>query len=115
MQNLHNAGSDKPVGPYSRDVVISVDYRIKSLRGTQFRVWATGVLREQLVKGYTVNTGRLSELNQALRIVADTAALTSPPLRCRGSAIPREGRTCGAPDGYNRGYCVDLAQLEEKP
>ncbi|MDR2825656.1 MAG: virulence RhuM family protein, partial [Deltaproteobacteria bacterium] len=37
---LHIAGSDKPVSVYSLDVIISVGYRVKSLRGTQFRRWA---------------------------------------------------------------------------
>jgi hypothetical protein len=39
---------------YNLDVIISVGYRVKSLRGTQFRQWATGVLREHLLRGYTV-------------------------------------------------------------
>jgi Virulence protein RhuM family/Fic/DOC family len=58
---------------YNLDAVISVGYRVSSLRGTQFRIWATHVLREHLVKGYTVNQLRLRELNQAVRLVADTA------------------------------------------
>jgi hypothetical protein len=40
---------------YNLDVIISVGYRVKSLRGTQFRQWATGVLREYLLKGYAVS------------------------------------------------------------
>ncbi|GHT72653.1 hypothetical protein FACS189456_1750 [Bacteroidia bacterium] len=39
---------------YNLDVIISVGYRVKSLRGTQFRQWATQVLREHLLKGYTL-------------------------------------------------------------
>jgi prophage maintenance system killer protein len=58
---LHIAGSDKPVGFYSLDVVISVGYRVKSLRGTQFRIWATRTLRDHLLRGYTLNTRRLAE------------------------------------------------------
>mgnify|MGYP000498175888 CR=1 FL=1 len=41
MQKMHIANSDKPVEVYSLDVIISVGYRVKSLRGTQFRIWAT--------------------------------------------------------------------------
>ena len=74
VQNLHVAGSDKPVGYFSLDVIISVGYRVKSLQGTRFRIWATRVLRDHLVKGYTVNQNRLRELNQAVRLIADTAA-----------------------------------------
>jgi hypothetical protein len=40
---------------YNLDVIISVGYRVKSLRGTQFRIWATNVLRKHLVDGYTIN------------------------------------------------------------
>ena len=51
---LHNANSDKPVKLYSPDVIISVGYRIKSSRGTQFRIWANKVLKNYLLKGYAV-------------------------------------------------------------
>ena len=51
---LHNANSDKPVKLYSLDVIISVGYRIKSSRGTQFRIWANKVLKNYLLKGYAV-------------------------------------------------------------
>ncbi len=40
---------------YNLDAIISVGYRVNSRRGTQFRIWATQVLREHLVRGYTVN------------------------------------------------------------
>ena len=51
---------------YNLDVIISVGYRVKSLRGTQFRIWATKVLRNYLVKGYAINRKRLSEQAQRL-------------------------------------------------
>lgn len=59
MQFLHIANSDKPVAFYNLDVIISVGYRVKSHRGTQFRIWATGTLREYLVKGFVLNDERL--------------------------------------------------------
>ena len=43
MQKMPIANSDKPVSFYSLDVIISVGYRVKSQRGTQFRIWATSV------------------------------------------------------------------------
>lgn len=73
MQKMHIAGSDKPVTFYNLDVIISVGYRVKSQRGTQFRIWATNVLRQHLVQGYTVHERRLKELNQAVRLIADVA------------------------------------------
>ena len=42
---------------YNLDVIISVGYRVKSKQGTQFRIWATTILREYLLKGYAINQG----------------------------------------------------------
>jgi prophage maintenance system killer protein/prophage antirepressor-like protein len=61
MQKMHIANSDKPVVFYNLDVIISVGYRVKSKRGTQFRIWATSILKDYLVKGYTLNQRRLAE------------------------------------------------------
>jgi len=52
---LHTAISDKPVKLYSLDVIISVGYRVKSQRGTQFRIWANNVLKNYLLKGYAIH------------------------------------------------------------
>lgn len=53
------------VAHYNLDVIISVGYRVKSHRGTQFRIWATNTLREYLIKGFVINDERLegSETN----------------------------------------------------
>jgi prophage maintenance system killer protein len=69
MQKMHTASSDKPVTFYSLDAIISVGYRVNSKRGTQFRTWATRVLKDHLVKGYSVNNQRLKELRTSLRLV----------------------------------------------
>lgn len=61
VQILHISNSDKPVKFYNLDVIISVGYRVKSLRGTQFRIWATQRLREYIVKGFTMNDELLKE------------------------------------------------------
>jgi hypothetical protein len=61
MQKMHIAKSDKPVAFYNLDVIISVGYRVKSNRGTQFRIWATQQLREFLVKGFLLNDDRFRE------------------------------------------------------
>jgi len=46
---------------YNLDAIISVGYRVKSIRGTQFRIWATGRLREYIVKGFTLDDERLKQ------------------------------------------------------
>ena len=58
---------------YNLDAILSVGYRVNSKRGTQFRIWATRVLREHLIRGYSINERRLKELNQAIRLIADVA------------------------------------------
>ncbi len=52
---------------YNLDVIISVGYRIKSKRGTQFRIWASKILKEYLLKGYALDKKRLSQKNEQLR------------------------------------------------
>jgi hypothetical protein len=74
---LHIAGADRPVGFYSLDVIVSVGYRVKLPRGTQFRIWATQVLRQHLIQGFTLHQRRLQvrglgELEQALGLMART-------------------------------------------
>ena len=54
-------GKDYSVKHYNLDAIISVGYRIKSLRGTQFRIWATGRLREYIIKGFTLDDERLKQ------------------------------------------------------
>ena len=53
--------STKPTNYYNLDVIISVGYRVKSLRGTQFRQWATKRLREYIIKGFTMDDERLKQ------------------------------------------------------
>lgn len=66
VQNLHIAGSDKPVKFYNLDVIISVGYRVKSHRGTQFRIWATQRLREYIVKGFAMDDERLKRAGKTV-------------------------------------------------
>lgn len=66
-------GKTYQVEYYNLDVIISVGYRVKSKRGTQFRQWATARLKDFLVKGYAVNQKRLDELSQMVSIIARTA------------------------------------------
>ena len=69
-------GVKQPVAFYSLDVIISVGYRVKSQRGTQFRIWANRVLKDYLIKGYAVNKAlteqRYSELKQLVAVLGRT-------------------------------------------
>ena len=62
---------------FNLDVIISIGYRVNSKRGTQFRIWATSVLKDHLVKGYTLNQRRLAEkgiheVQQVLSLLTNT-------------------------------------------
>lgn len=78
-------GVKQPVAFYSLDVIISVGYRVKRQRGTQFRIWANKVLKEYLIKGYAVNKTlteqHYTELKQLVNVLGRTVkaqeALTS--------------------------------------
>ena len=81
VQKMHIANSDKPVAYYSLDVIISVGYRVKSHRGTQFRQWATQRLKDYLVKGYAVNEQKLkasqeqlNSLKQSIKLLENVVA-----------------------------------------
>jgi prophage maintenance system killer protein len=60
---------------YNLDVIISIGYRVNSLRGTQFRIWANKILREYLIKGYAVNQQVLEKKNEQLRELQETLRL----------------------------------------
>ena len=66
---------------YNLDVIISVGYRVKSLRGTQFRIWANRVLKEYLIKGYAINRNakqeQLDELKRTISVMSNVLAAKS--------------------------------------
>ena len=65
MRKIGNSDfSTKPTNFYNLDVIISVGYRVKSIQGTQFRRWANQVLKEHLLKGYSVNQRLISQENK---------------------------------------------------
>lgn len=84
VQNLHIANSDRPVSFYDLDVIISVGYRVKSQRGTQFRKWANKILKEYLVKGYAINEKRLKEQGAQLENLKQTVKLLGNVLETQG-------------------------------
>jgi len=78
---------------YNLDVIIGVGYRVNSRRGTEFRIWATQVLKDHILKGYTLNerrlqtqVARLKELQSAVdlmgRIISGRAITGSEAATC---------------------------------
>lgn len=68
-QNLRVVNVKQSVTFYSLDVIISVGYRVKSKRGTEFRRWANTVLKQYILNGYAANENRLSQLNQTIQLI----------------------------------------------
>ena len=76
---------------YNLDMIISVGYRVNSKRGTQFRIWATNVLRQHLVAGYTINEkrlnvqqGKIKELQETVRLLNNLVLLESVSDEAKG-------------------------------
>ncbi|MBI4744714.1 MAG: virulence RhuM family protein [Actinobacteria bacterium] len=68
---LHIANSDKPVAFYSLDVILAVGYRTNSARAAHFRKWATRILKEYLLQGYTINKKRLLGAREKFKELQD--------------------------------------------
>lgn len=68
-QKMRIANSDKLVSFYNLDTIISVGYRVKSKRGTEFRIWANTILKNYLLKGYVINEKRLEQLEKTVKLI----------------------------------------------
>jgi hypothetical protein len=88
MQKVHVANSDKLVAFYNLDVLISVGYRVKSKQGTQFRIWATTILREYLLKGYAINQ-RVDRIENNLEHLSKEVSKIS--LQLKTNELPTQG------------------------
>lgn len=103
-------GKTYQVDYYNLDVIISVGYRVKSSRGVQFRQWATQVLRDHLVRGYTLNQQRLTErgieIEQAISLLSRTLA-NQALVNAEGAAV------LGVISDYARSWSL-LQQYDEQ-
>ena len=88
MQKVHIPNSDKLVAFYNLDVIISVGYRVKSKQGTQFRIWATTILREYLLKGYAINQ-RVDRIENNLEEL--TKEVSKISLQLKTNELPTHG------------------------
>ena len=64
--------ASRPPAYYNLDVIISVGYRVKSKRGIAFRKWANSVLKQYIMQGYAINSRRMNQLGEVLRIMKRT-------------------------------------------
>ena len=95
---------------FNLDAIISIGYRVNSKRGTQFRIWATNVLRKHLVEGYTINqkrlaaqVGKIRELQEAVSLLSNVVALESISDETKGiiQIISEYSRGLGILDDYD--------------
>lgn len=66
---------ERKIEYFNLDVIISIGYRIKSHRGTQFRIWANSILKDYLIKGFSINEKRLIQQNEQLRQLQESVKL----------------------------------------
>ena len=83
---------------YNLDMIISVGYRVKSIRGIRFRKWANSILKDYMLKGYAVNEKRLESLNKTIEIC--DKGITP------GSGFSEYTRALGLLDDYDH-QCLD--------
>ncbi|MCG9052526.1 virulence RhuM family protein [Laribacter hongkongensis] len=114
VQFLHIAGSDRPVKFYNLDAILSVGYRVNSKRGTQFRQWASTVLREHLTRGFSLDRQRFeqnaAELEATLALVRKTAQapeLTVDAGRGLAEIVARYAQTFLWLQRYDEGLLTD--------
>jgi hypothetical protein len=124
VQKVHIPDSDKPVKIYNLDVIISVGYRVNSKQATQFRIWATGVLRNYLIHGYAINERRLLEQGKKFEAIQKALALlgrtkSSKDLDLREATglldvISDYGYALGLLDDYDNGRLRIAGTLREE-
>ncbi|MFA5630236.1 MAG: virulence protein RhuM/Fic/DOC family protein [Porticoccaceae bacterium] len=105
----------REIDHYNLDVIISVGYRVKSHRGMQFRRWATQVLKDHLVQGYTLNQRRLAErgveFEQAVNLLSRTLAnqgLVSPEGEAVARVISDYARSWSLLQGYDEQHLAEI-------
>jgi prophage maintenance system killer protein len=74
---IKGKSQSKDVKFYNLDVIISVGYRVKSKQGTQFRIWANSILKDYLVKGYSINEKRLAQKEQEVQLLKNGIQILS--------------------------------------
>jgi hypothetical protein len=88
VQNEGNRMVERNVEHYNLDIIISVGYRVKSKQGTQFRIWATNILKDYLLKGYALNQ-RINRIENNVENLTEKVHAIS--LQIQSAEIPNQG------------------------
>ncbi len=112
VQNEGGRNIERDIEYFNLDAIISVGYRVNSKQGTQFRIWATNVLRKHLVDGYTINEKRLKlaeckylELQKSLNLLGNVISLENISDETKGliTVISNYSRALDIIDDYDHG------------
>ena len=121
LEHMADHGQRYRTKHYNLDAIISVGYRVNSMRATQFRQWATSVLKQHLVQGYTLNQKRLAErgieFEQAVSLLSRTLSnqqLVSPQGEVVAAVISDYARSWSLLQGYDEQQLseVNIKQLD---
>ncbi len=103
---------------YNLDVIISVGYRVKSRRGTQFRQWATSQLKDYLIQGYAINQKRLSECNLELKHLKSGISIMHRAIKKQARSLEDAGILAAMLEQFSKGLSLlddyDHENLDEK-
>lgn len=116
MENTAIDGKTYQTFYYNLDAIIAVGYRVNSRRATRFRIWATSLLRQHLISGYTINNkvlqrtqARYQDLRRAIDLISQVSSARDIPLEARGIArsIDEYSRALDLLGDYDHG-CVEM-------
>ena len=98
-----NDGKQYNTNYYNLDVIISVGYRVKSLRGTQFRIWANKILKQYLVQGYAINEIALKKQQEKINTLKNTINLLSRSINNQIETVEEAKQVAKVLDNFVRG------------
>lgn len=118
VQKMRIAKSDKPVSFFNLDVILSVGYRVNSKKGTQFRIWANRILKDHLVKGYTLNEKRLKEKTEEIELLKNSLKIVERSLSNQVDTLDQAKNLVSLLTDFSDGLTVlddyDNENLDEK-
>ena len=100
--------SDKPTNYYNLDMIISVGYRVNSKQGVQFRKWANKVLKEYLIKGYSINKSRLEYLEKTVKLIDIASRIDNDNNKDILNVINNYSKSLGLLDDYDHRNVVKI-------
>ena len=100
--------SDKPTNYYNLDMIISVGYRVNSKQGVQFRKWANKVLKEYLIKGYSINKSRLEYLEKTVKLIDIASRVDNDNNKDILRVINNYSKSLGLLDDYDHRKVVKI-------